>query len=248
MSARIRRRLSKHAPFIQNTMAHIKHNRFATYRIAISRVIAVTTFLVISFLATLPEVSRAQCPDPSWTYCSAPQFVLIPPNCIEEVYYCWKVIGGQMNFIIEYVQPDQWDSCNTLPPAELIIDAVTGFETNPPNPADIFIPPCGEGSVATYEYQVCDCWEVINNNYAQNDPRAPVGAPCGFCSYFGVCPGSTSECQTTCFYCQDPVSGAMVEQSCSSVNIWNADCVQSAPIQLSQWAAQQCYNINPCGN
>jgi hypothetical protein len=32
----------------------------ATYRIAITRVIAVTTLLVISFLATLPEVSRAQ--------------------------------------------------------------------------------------------------------------------------------------------------------------------------------------------
>ena len=38
-------------------------SQFATYRNAIARVAFVTTFLVISFLAMLPEVSRAQCPD-----------------------------------------------------------------------------------------------------------------------------------------------------------------------------------------
>jgi hypothetical protein len=35
-------------------------SQFATYRIAISRVVVLTTFLVISLLALLPEVSRAQ--------------------------------------------------------------------------------------------------------------------------------------------------------------------------------------------
>jgi hypothetical protein len=50
-------------------------SQFATYRSAISRVAFLTTFLVISFLASLPEVSRAQvtCPTgwsgpTSWAY------------------------------------------------------------------------------------------------------------------------------------------------------------------------------------
>jgi hypothetical protein len=192
--------------------------------------------------------ARAQSCLPGWTFCTAPQVVTIPgTSCLEDVYYCWQVSGGIMYFQIDFVEPDEWSNCETLPPAELINSAISGFEANPPNPSNVSIPACGQGEATTFEYTVSDCWGYIPNPFI-----LIYCAPTNYfppCYIFAACQGGSSACQTVCTYCQSGVSNGnpvISEISCTKTNTYNGDCNTDAPTSVTGWVFGTCYNIHPC--
>ena len=197
-------------------------------------------------LAALPEVGRAQCPDGTWTPASVTE--IIPgTTCTATVGYCWKVEGGVLHYIIEWVYAAGTDACAALTPSQIIKGATAAFEADPivPDGSGVHINPCGGTTTTLLRFTIQACW-AVHNSFGPGDPRNPPNPPCYYCSYFGACTGGSSACETDCEYCQDPTSGALVEQSCSSTNVWNGDCGND-PGVISNWVPEACYNINPCG-
>ncbi len=235
-------------------MAHNK--RFATYRNALLRAFAVITFLTLASLATLPEVSRAQCPDatvpdPSinvpWTY--SYQIENIGTNCTCEVAvsFCTRSVNGVRQVLFTGVYPmwDQSSPCNSMKAKDIITQAINKVPIDPCTGGfPLGYNPCEPGQSQTVVTQFqASCWGIQHGsnpiNYTVQD-------------YYGPCFNGTSWCQKTCSYCITastdfqcyPCGEVAEENSCTYTTIYSGDC-QGDPTE-DPWLPEQCYNLNPC--
>jgi Secretion system C-terminal sorting domain len=202
-------------------------SQFATYRSAISRVVVLTTFLVISFLACLPEVSRAQCPDSTgpapnpdivpWTQDSA--YVQIPgTDCFVEVYYCERSIPGTPSDTIQAwldgVLVDSTTDCDSLSDSTLIVDAQLMLDTLVATDYQDNLEPCIKPGFTILQAYSPACWEPHN-----------VGLPGAGGLYVSPCISSGAYCEKECQVCYnvDP-DFQFVFSGCVEYSLGLAEC------------------------
>jgi hypothetical protein len=238
----MRHSYTKSAPIPKSILS-----QFATYRTAIARVFFLTTFLIISFLAALPEVSRAQCPDstgPAPNPDSIPwindpmgqQYQQIPgTDCFVTYDYCERQVGDSIQVWVEDIIPDSSNACDSLTPGELIVDvdsmvAVLEASTNP------LVPDCIKGFSVTVQVFQAECWEAGEN-------------PCFICigrqSATGYFPCSFGHwCETSCECCwlynaRDATFSLQVS-NCTTANTYVSDLCAPPPLG-NQWAWGACF-------
>jgi hypothetical protein len=227
------------APFNSKSTSKSICSQFATYRNAIARVALVTSFLVISFLATLPGVSRAQCPDstypypgPAWNGSTSIEEIVAGTTCVVTVTFCYRTESdGTVHYYISAITPFADSACNALPFQQLILGGIAGFE-NDYGSKGLVIPNCP--SSIPVKYTVQDCWQELPP--LEPDPVVILEA----------CPDGSSYCLTTCMLCKDPTTH-ILNTSCSSISVFGGAC-NALPGSGFSWAFNTCYDINPCGD
>jgi Secretion system C-terminal sorting domain len=202
-------------------------SQFATYRNAIARVFFVTTFLVISFLASLPEVSQAQCPDSTgpapnpdsvaWTQDTTEQ--MIPgTDCLIWIYYCERTIPGSPSDTVQGwldgVLIDSNTDCDSLSDSTIIIDAQLMLDTIIANDNYSKLEPCFKGSTLIVQAYSPACWEPHN-----------VGLPGAGGLYVSPCISSGAYCEKECQVCYnvDP-DFQFVFSGCVEYSLGLAEC------------------------
>jgi hypothetical protein len=209
-------------------------SQFATYRIAISRVAIATTFLVISFLAVLPGVSRAQCP-PGWaTYGEFPVNIA-GTSCTVNVYTC---VGYDSITHVEEIEPyliaeDTPWTCDSIPWNTIIQEALDSF----PGVAIAGFPNCGSGSYEILEMYAANCWSYQLIHYSHG-VEVQEFLPCLAAEY----------CVKQCQYCVDPVSGYVQISSCAYWTINAGGCSDAIPAGPGGPSVPAtCYLLGLCG-
>jgi hypothetical protein len=222
-------------------MINLQNDRGEFPHSALFRAIAVSLFLIVSVFSSLPEVSRAQCPDNTWNGPNQWAVIISGTHCIVDVYYCWKIDGaGHLEYTIEAVAAANSIDCATLTAQQIITGATSAFEADPPLQGGVTILPCGQGQTAVLKYSTSPCWH-------ESAPGAPVeyaniGVPCVSCTWFLSC--GDGACETDCEYCQDPQTHKIVEISCSTQQVLAGNCAQPPPDGHVLYDV--CYALNPC--
>ena len=233
-------------------------SQFATYRITLSRVIVVTTFVVISLLAMLPEVSRAQCPpanvpDPSITVpWDGPnhQYETLSSGCLVLVTYCIRYVGGVEQVIFTGVfpwnDPSPSNPCNGMAPGDIIRQGIQEVMTDANIGLMNQLNPCDGTTYTIISDITATCWGIQHS----------INPATGYLQdYYGPCFNGTSWCQTTCGYCMSigsiypggPSDQQIAEPfNCTYQYFYSGDC--QAELTESPWLPEQCYDINPCGS
>jgi Secretion system C-terminal sorting domain len=206
-------------------------SQFATYRSAISRALVVTTFLVISFLASLPEVSRAQCPDSTgpapnpdivpWTQDSA--YVQIPgTNCSVEVYYCEREIPGSpgdtIQGYLDGVLIDSSTDCDSLSDSTIITDAQLMLDTLVATDYQSRLVLCIKPGFTILQAYSPACWEPHN-----------VGLPGAGGLYVSPCFSVGAYCEKECQVCYDALAGEIEIQNCVEYSVGIILCAGGGP-------------------
>jgi hypothetical protein len=218
--------------------------RIATYRIALSRVIILTSFLVISLLAALPEVSRAQCPDstgpsPNPDSCewhSSSVYSEVPgTDCWDSVYFCYRnctsTLPDTSQIWISEVVPDLTSACDSLTPLQLIENAETQVVTHLAGegyiPADV---ECGYPDLDLYYVTtyVPSCWKAT--------AKAGGGNVFSGCIQEPLC-----YCQTTCQICVGN-NEVLTIFNCQSTSVYYCGCM-NVIFPSSGWTLDECYDI-----
>jgi hypothetical protein len=207
-------------------------SQFATYRIAISRVMLATTLLVISLLTTLPEVSRAQCP-PGWATYGYFPVNIAGTSCSVNVYIC---VNYDSITHVEEIEPYQitedtpW-TCDSIPWYQVIQEALDSL----PGVAIPVFPNCGSGSYEILQMYASNCWSYI--------PLLPSGVAIYSCA-------NPEYCVKQCQYCQDSVSGNLEISSCAYWTINAGGCSDDDAIPIPADGGtipHTCYVLNFCG-
>ena len=213
--------------------------QFAAYRNAISRIAFVTTFLVISFLAALPEVSRAQCPDSTgpapnpdsvaWVQDTTEQ--MIPgTDCSIYIYFCYREIPSSPDTIQTYldgVAIDSTTDCDSLADSTLIDQ---GRNLLGPAVAIIFqsqLEPCIKGGYIIEEVFSPTCWS----------PSSTSGLGGAHGVYIAPCAAFNFYCEKECQVCWDPLTSQPVLQNC----IVTGPDVSVPCLSATQWLPGGCY-------
>ena len=228
-------------------------SQFATYRIALSRVMVLTSLLVISFLATLPEVSRAQtftCPSSSFpspgTTWYGPLYMnelISGTMCTVQITFCEGVESdGTIDFYIEAVNPSDADCGPPLTQSQLILGGIAAFESDPNvlsvGGGPIFtIPSCVGGYYQEVSYTVAYCWQMAW------PPPPPPDCHCGITPFYIPCTGDVSYCVKSCEWCYDVASSQYEETNCTSSGTFQGECSDPPP---DGWVTGTCYDIHPC--
>jgi hypothetical protein len=167
---------------LKNRRNQMQSSGIATCRNAIARIAIVTSLFLISVLATLPEVSRAQpsCPDPTWALYMYD--TTLASGCELHIYYCTKTFAGYLETYIEEIDP-QNDLCDGIDPQLLICEASELILTDPIVLNNL--PPCPT-TMMSYQSFSHSCWE-----YHFRPAGGPQYIPC--CDA-GVCVESVTVC------------------------------------------------------
>jgi hypothetical protein len=223
---------TKSAPLLKRILS-----QFATYRNAITHVFFLTSFFAISFLATLPGVSRAQCPDstypypgPAWNGSTSIEEIVAGTTCVVTVTFCYRTESdGTVHYYISAITPFADSACNALPFQQLILGGIAGFE-NDYGHKGLEIPSCPSSIFVKYTVQ--DCWQELPP--LEPDPVVILEP----------CPDGSSYCLTTCQLCME---SGVLNTSCSSISVFGGTC-NTLPASGFSWAFNTCYDINPCGD
>jgi hypothetical protein len=213
---------SKPAPLPKQILS-----QFATYSNAISRIIVGTTFLVISFLASLPEVSQAQPTCPSgYTVGPFEIFSSLPGGCSFGIWYCDSIYDGgdSIKSYIEEIDLDTSSPCNFGN-----YDSVVQLAGIAVNQDRAEIPNCSMGAVTIRSVYQAVCWtpQIFFGNMKLT--------PCetidelGFCIY-------------TCTLCYDQVAGHLDSYNCAyTTDGFTPDC------STGPWMFNTCHVVG-CGS
>ncbi len=215
-------------------------SQFATYRNAITRVAFLTTFLVITFLASLPEVSRGQdlgCPDSTgpgpnpdsipWVQDSA--YVTIPGTaCSMEIYFCYRQTDfDTLQTWLDGASIDSNTDCDSLADSTLIYEArvllgqaVAGLFGN-------LLEPCYKNYYIMEEVFSPTCWSPVTMG----------GTGSGHGVALNPCVAYNFYCEEVCQVCWNPITREPVIQNCNPTGPdVSVSCITGAP-----WLPGGCY-------
>jgi hypothetical protein len=210
----------------------------ATCRNAIARIVVVTSLLVISVLASLPEVSRAQTPECptsllppgcSWGNSNGSVNVTIPgTTCTVQVQYCYVCCNGQ-NYFYMYNMFPQSSDCDAVDPqlyenaaAAMIMTLIGEGGCNP----------CPNGStLTTVAFPTCWVKGGISGAY------------------------TFSGCGTTTCYCSlsatvTCINGVAHLSGCTETTVGTCSTCTTDPGASNLWVTGTCYSLScpplPC--
>ncbi len=227
-------------------MAHLNTKRFATYRSAFIHSFGLLMFLTFATIATLPGVSKAQCPantwspptiscDP-WTGPGSAGPVTLPGGCQVTYTYCSRTCyidltgwpPSYTSIAIASISPvPGCVACDGLTPDQMIKLLLQKLETIGSGGIGLGgPPPCTDGFTYVVTY-ANDCWEEQVNN--------------GDTSYV-ACGDANDYCEMDCKYCKNP-DGSW-STTCTSTSHDDGTC---NPLPTPDvWVVGTCYDVVPC--
>jgi Secretion system C-terminal sorting domain len=233
--------------------------QFATYRNAIARVVFLTSFLTISLLSILPEVSRAQCPDETGPYPSpdvAPWYsgtMYLPiagTECYLTVTYCWRVLGVYNDTIqvwLSSVTPDTNTQCDSITPQQMISAADSMVWQYVIEPHDFLDPIgwCADGAIGVVvDIYSSECWELQQSSGStliKQQKRGILGVTSGGSGTYSGC-DYAYWCESGCTVCYDEDDNPVYSNPFTTTSGVEPGCAPP-PAPGAEYEPWVCYQI-----
>jgi hypothetical protein len=199
------------------------------------------TLLVLLVVSLCGSIAKAQCPSPApppssipWTPASPPKTVHLHwmANCVFEVEYCTRVVGGVTEYVITSIEADPTNTCTY--DWDHIVQNIgpwfLGMMQGCGTPV-----PC-EGTTPwprTSTLYFATCWQIVNNA----DPTEEPKEECLICEDAGYC-------KVEYEFCCDALNHKYVQQVSSS-KVIEGNCIGTA-FPPSTWVYNQCYVMFDC--